>query len=29
MQFVERAKRIIEKFTCEVATPVDAREILG
>lgn len=29
MQFVARAKRIIEEFTCEVATPAEAREILG
>jgi len=29
MQFVERAKRCIEEFTCEVATPAEAREILG
>jgi uncharacterized protein (DUF849 family) len=29
MQFVERAKRIIEEFTCETATPAEAREILG
>ena len=29
MQFVERAKRCIEEFTCEVATPDEARQILG
>ncbi len=29
VQFVERAKRVIEEFTCEVATPAEAREILG
>ncbi|MDR1029087.1 MAG: 3-keto-5-aminohexanoate cleavage protein [Clostridiales Family XIII bacterium] len=29
MQFVARAKRIIEEFTCEVATPSEARDILG
>ena len=29
MQFVERAKRVIEEFTCEVATPAEARRILG
>lgn len=29
MQFVARAKRIIEEFTAEVATPDEAREILG
>ena len=29
VQFVERAKRIIEEFTCEVATPDEARQILG
>lgn len=29
MQFVARAKRIIEEYTCEVATPAEAREILG
>lgn len=29
MQFVARAKRIIEEFTCEVATPDEARQILG
>ncbi|MDL2293637.1 3-keto-5-aminohexanoate cleavage protein [Ruminococcaceae bacterium OttesenSCG-928-D13] len=28
-QFVARAKRIVEEFTCEVATPAEAREILG
>ncbi len=28
MQFVARAKRCIEEFTCEVATPAEAREIL-
>jgi len=29
MQFVARARRIIEEFNCEVATPDEAREILG
>ena len=29
MQFVARARRIIEEFTAEVATPAEAREILG
>lgn len=29
MEFVARAKRIIEEFNCEVATPAEAREILG
>jgi 3-keto-5-aminohexanoate cleavage enzyme len=29
MQFVARAKRVIEEFGCEVATPAEAREILG
>lgn len=29
MQFVDRAKRVIEEFTCEIATPEEAREILG
>ncbi len=29
MQFVARAKRCIEEFTCEVATPDEARAILG
>lgn len=29
VQFVSRAARIIEEFTCEVATPAEAREILG
>lgn len=29
MVFVERAKRIIEEFTAEVATPDEARELLG
>jgi uncharacterized protein (DUF849 family) len=29
MVFVARAKRIIEEFTAEVATPAEAREILG
>lgn len=28
-QFVERAVRVIEEFGCEVATPDEAREILG
>jgi len=28
-EFVERACRIIEEYTCEVATPSEAREILG
>ena len=29
MQFVERAKRAIEEFGCEVATPDEARQILN
>jgi uncharacterized protein (DUF849 family) len=29
MQFVARAKRVIEEFNCEVATPDEARQILG
>lgn len=29
MQFVARARRVIEEFNCEVATPDEAREILG
>jgi uncharacterized protein (DUF849 family) len=29
MVFVARAKRIIEEFGCEVATPAEAREILS
>jgi uncharacterized protein (DUF849 family) len=29
MQFVARARRIIEEFSCEAATPSEAREILG
>jgi uncharacterized protein (DUF849 family) len=29
MQFVERAKRVIEEFGCEVATPDEARQILS
>jgi uncharacterized protein (DUF849 family) len=29
MQFVARARRVIEEFTLEVATPAEAREILG
>ncbi|MEX1377748.1 MAG: 3-keto-5-aminohexanoate cleavage protein [Eubacteriales bacterium] len=29
MQFVARARRIIEEYNCEVATPNEAREILG
>lgn len=29
MQFVERARRVIEEFGCEVATPDEARKILG
>ncbi len=28
-QFVSRAKRIIEEFGCDAATPAEAREILG
>jgi uncharacterized protein (DUF849 family) len=28
-QFVERAKRVIEEYGNEVATPDEAREILG
>jgi len=29
VQFVERARRCIEEFTCEVATPAEAMQILG
>jgi uncharacterized protein (DUF849 family) len=29
MQFVARAKRIVEEFGCEAATPAEARELLG
>lgn len=29
MQFVARARRVIKEFTCEVATPAEARRILG
>jgi uncharacterized protein (DUF849 family) len=29
MQFVARAKRIIEEYGCDAATPAEAREILG
>lgn len=29
MQFVSRARRVIEEFGCEVATPQEARQILG
>ena len=29
MQFVKRARRVIEEFGCEVATPDEAREILS
>jgi uncharacterized protein (DUF849 family) len=29
MQFVARAKRIIEEYTCQAATPDEARQILG
>ncbi len=29
MQFVARARRVIEEFNCNVATPAQAREILG
>lgn len=29
VQFVERAKRVIEEFGCEVATPDEARQMLG
>lgn len=29
MQFVARAKRIIEEYGCEAATPAEAREMLG
>jgi uncharacterized protein (DUF849 family) len=28
-QFVARAKRVIEEFNCEAATPAEAREMLG
>lgn len=29
MQLIARARRVIEEFGCEVATPDEAREILG
>ena len=29
MEFVKRARRVIEEFGCEVATPDEAREILS
>ncbi len=29
MQFVARAKRVIEEFGCEAATPAEARQMLG
>lgn len=29
VQFVERAKRVIEEYGCQAATPEEAREILG
>ena len=29
MQFVERARRVIEEFGCEAATPAEAREMLS
>ena len=29
VQFVERAKRVIEEFGCQAATPDEAREILS
>ena len=29
MQFVARARRVIEEYGCEVATPAEARQILG
>lgn len=29
MQFVARAKRIIEEFRCKVVTPAEARELLS
>ncbi|MCR4711647.1 MAG: 3-keto-5-aminohexanoate cleavage protein [Clostridia bacterium] len=29
MQLIARARRVIEEFGCEVATPAEAREILG
>lgn len=29
MQFVAQARRVIEEFGCEVATPAEARQILG
>ncbi len=29
VEFVARARRIIEEYGCEVATPMEAREILG
>ena len=28
-QLIARARRVIEEFGCEVATPEEAREILG
>lgn len=28
-QFVARAKRVIEEYSCQAATPDEAREILG
>lgn len=29
MQLIARARRVIEEFGCEVATPAEARQILG
>ncbi|HHU22592.1 MAG TPA: 3-keto-5-aminohexanoate cleavage protein, partial [Clostridiales bacterium] len=29
MEFVARARRVIEEFNCEAATPAEARQILG
>ena len=29
MQLIARARRVIEEFGCEVATPDEARQILG
>ena len=29
MQFVARAKRVLEEYNCQAATPAEAREILG
>jgi uncharacterized protein (DUF849 family) len=29
MQLIARARRVIEEFGCEVATPAEARQILN